>query len=163
MNFKSFKLGLAAINSQLPYGKKPTEDELMFLWSILPSRVTDEISEQMWLYACQQRLLDPEPNDKLPVFQQVLRYLYRLRDGVPAYDWGLRDDLPQRLANAHSFQPLEAQPIAPAPQKALGGVPAAPERSESPEARRRRLLALAAATGVDISRPDGNSAEVSHG
>lgn len=150
MQENTFVLGLRALCAQLPYGKNPKDDELTFLWALLPDSITDQITDQMWAYAVQQRLMDPTPDDKLPIFQQVLRHLYRLRDGMPEFEWGLRPDLPERMAHPDRFHSLtpdaSAQPAPPPPE-------IRPMPTESPQARRARLLAIAEATGVDLSKP----------
>jgi hypothetical protein len=107
----------------------------------------------MWAYAVQQRLMDPAPDDKLPIFQQVLRHLYRLRDGMPEFAWGLREDLSERMASPHCFHPLTP---ASAEQKPPELLPIRQRQPETREQRRARILALAAATGVDLSKPRDN-------
>lgn len=149
MQENTFKLGLRTLCAQLPYGKNPKDDELSCLWSVIPKSATAQITDEMWLYAVQQRLMDPAPDDKLPIFQQVLRHLYRLRDGMPEFEWGLRPDLTERMANAHRFHSLTADASA-QPAPALPEI--RPFPTESPQARRARLLAIAEATGVDVSR-----------
>jgi hypothetical protein len=157
----AFTLGLRTVCSQLPYGKTPKDDEIKFLWILLPQSVAAEVTDEMWAYACQQRLMDPAPDDRLPIFQQILRHLYRLRDGQPEFAWGLRPDLPQRMAQANRFQPLfAATPPPPAPALA----PPEPQVPESPQARRARLLALAESAGIDLSQPPApRTSEVTHG
>lgn len=150
MQENTFKIGLRALCAQLPYGKNPKDDELTFLWSLMPKSITAQITDEMWLYAVQQRLMDPTPDDKLPIFQQVMRHLYRLRDGMPEFEWGLRPDLPERMDNAHRFHSLTADASA-QPAPALPEI--RPMPTESPQARRARLVALAEATGVDLSKP----------
>jgi hypothetical protein len=51
---------------------------------------------------------------------QLLRYLYRIRDGMPAFDWGLKLDLPQRIANGGVFHGAVPQ-TGDAPQLAAVG------------------------------------------
>jgi hypothetical protein len=150
MREDTFKLGLRTLCAQLPYGKTPKEDELCFLWSVIPKSVTGQVTDGMWLYAVQQRLIDPAPDDKLPIFQQVLRHLYRLRDGMPEFAWGLREDLSERMASAERFHPLTPANTA-AKRAALP--PFRQKAPETKEQRRARIMALAAATGLDLSKP----------
>ena len=152
MQENTFKLGLRTLCAQLPYGKTPKDDELTCLWAVMPKSVTAQIADAMWLYAVQQRLMDPSPNNELPIVQQVLRHLYRMRDGMPAFEWGLREDLAQRMAQATQFHSLEAAAPAIGAQEPLQLPCSEPCATESPQARRARLLALAEATGVDLSR-----------
>jgi hypothetical protein len=149
MREDAFKLGLRTLCSLLPYGKNPKDDELKFLWALLPDQITGQITDQMWAYAIQQRLLDPSPDDKLPIQQQVFRHLFRLRDGSPAFEWGLREDLAQRMEHPNRFHSLTADASA-QPAPALPEI--RPMPIESPQARRARLIALAEAAGVDLSR-----------
>jgi hypothetical protein len=150
MREDTFKLGLRTLCAQLPYGKTPKDDELKCLWVLMPKTVTSQISDEMWLYAVQQRIMDPAPDDKLPIVQQVFRYLFRLRDGSPAFEWGLREDLPERISAADQFHPLTPAASAHKPPE----MPPIFERPpESPQDRRARLLALAKETGVDLSKP----------
>lgn len=150
MQEDTFKLGLRTLSAQLPYGKTPKDDELKFLWALLPDQITGQITDQMWAYAIQQRLIDPAPDDKLPIVQQVFRHLFRLRDGSPAFEWGLREDLPERLLAPHCFHPLTPAASAHKPPELPPVMSCAPK---SPQARRAMLLALAEETGVDLSKP----------
>lgn len=105
MDTKNFTLGLTTLSSSLPYGKKITNEEALFLWMLLPADVKTDVTNEMWLYACTQRRLDPNPSQTLSVDMQLLSYLYRQRDGMPAFDWGLKEDLPQRMLNGGTFNP----------------------------------------------------------
>jgi hypothetical protein len=105
MNPSTFGLGLRTVSSFLPYSKKLLDDEIKFVWLTLPQSVKDQVSDEMWAYACNQRLLDPEPDKELALHIQLLRYVYRVRDGQPAFDWGLKTDLPQRMALGGQFHP----------------------------------------------------------
>jgi hypothetical protein len=153
MNESVFGVGLRTLCSQLPFGKKPADDEISFLWMVLPQSVTTIVTDRMWGYAIQQRLLDPEPNSDLPICQQLFSYLFRLRDGRPDFELGLRPDLPERMNALKVFHPLSA----PRAESALFNAPQLPEVPPRPpktrEQRIARLLALAEATGVDLSAP----------
>ena len=111
MRAATFQLGLRTISAVLPYGKRLTDDETGFLWLTIPQSVRDSITDEMWAYACQQRRLDPSPDKELTLDVQLFRYLFRLRDGQPAFDWGLKADLPARMAAADRFHPLTAAPV----------------------------------------------------
>jgi hypothetical protein len=150
MREDTFKLGLRTLCAQLPYGKNPKDDELKFLWALLPDSITGQITDQMWAYAVQQRLMDPAPDDKLPIFQQVLRHLYRLRDGMPEFAWGLREDLPERMASPHRFHSLTSGAAA---QKPPELPPVRGIEPESREQRKARIMALAASVGIDLTKP----------
>lgn len=154
MDERTFALGLRTLAAQLPYGKRLEPDELTFLWMILPTKVTAAVTDQMWAYAIQQRLIDPKPNNDIAIVMQPMKYLFRCRDGMPAFELGLREDLGHRMQQADHFHTIEpCRPEAAPPPEALQLPPPPPMRPETKEERQARLLALAAATGVDLSQP----------
>jgi len=103
MKAKVFEVSLRALSALMPYGKKMTDEEVQFIWMLLPQVVKDTVTDDMWGYACTQRRLDPSPNKELSLDLQLLSYVYRQRDGIPAFDWGLKPDLPQRMALSAQF------------------------------------------------------------
>lgn len=93
----------------LQWGKTLTERGLAFAWVTFPEKAKGEITNDMFTYACTQRILDPEPRDKQGLHIQLLFYLYPTRDGVPDLKAGLRKDLHQRMADPSTFHPLVTQ------------------------------------------------------
>jgi hypothetical protein len=126
MDVAVFQMGLRALSSLLPYGKKITDEEALFTWAMLPESVKTSVSNEIWMYACAQRRMDPEPDKELPLDIQLLRYVYRVRDGQPAFDWGLKQDLPQRMAMGGQFHSpvLPAVDPTPTPPQLPGSNPA---------------------------------------
>ena len=126
MKCSTFQMGLRALSSLLPYGKKITDEEALFTWAMLPESVKVNVTDEMWLYACSQRRMDPNPDKELALDIQLLRYVYRIRDGQPAFDWGLKADLPQRMAMGGQFHPpvLPAGDPTPPPPQLPGSNPA---------------------------------------
>lgn len=127
MKSETFRLGLRAIASITPYAKKITDDEIAFLYMTLPSAIKRAVTDEMFAYACAQYRMDPSPNKDLPLDQQLLSYIYRLRDNRPAYDWGLKPDLSERMLNGDRFHaqavlPPMQQQLPPATNPALEGV-----------------------------------------
>jgi hypothetical protein len=122
MNSTTFALGLRSLAAALPYGKRLEDDEAKFLWLTLPQTVKDTVTDQMWAYAIAQRRMDPAPDKELSIEMQLLRYLFRVRDGMPAFDWGLKPDLAQRIANGGVFHQAVPLPGDPTPAPALTGV-----------------------------------------
>mgnify|MGYP006271009337 FL=1 len=108
MQIQSFALGLRTVSGFLPYAKKLADDEIKFIWLLIPQHVKDDVSDEMWAYACNQRLLDPNPDKEQALHLQLLKYVYRVRDGQPAFDWGLKEDLPQRMKAGAAFQGQQA-------------------------------------------------------
>jgi hypothetical protein len=126
MKATTFQMGLRALSSLLPYGKKITDEEALFTWAMLPESVKVSVTDEMWVYACAQRRMDPNPDKELPLDIQLLRYVYRVRDGQPAFDWGLKQDLPQRMAMGGQFHSpvLPAVDPTPTPPQLPGSNPA---------------------------------------
>ena len=126
MKCSAFQMGLRALSSLLPFCKKITDEEALFTWAMLPESVKVNVTDEMWLYACSQRRMDPNPDKELALDIQLLRYVYRIRDGQPAFDWGLKADLPQRMAMGGQFHPpvLPAGDPTPQPPQLLGSNPA---------------------------------------
>ena len=110
MQIQSFALGLRTVSGFLPYAKKLADDEIKFLWLLIPQQVKDDVSDDVWAYACNQRLLDPNPDKEQALHLQLLKYVYRTRDGQPAFDWGFKEDLPQRMSAGAVFQGQATQP-----------------------------------------------------
>jgi hypothetical protein len=115
MNPGTFTLGLRALAASLPYGKRLEDDEAKFLWLTIPESVKATVTDAMWAYAIAQRRMDPAPDKDLSIEMQILRYLYRIRDGMPAFDWGLKPDLTQRMALPGTFHAPVPMPGDPTP------------------------------------------------
>ena len=126
MKAETFQMGLRALSAFLPYGKKITDEEAYFTWAMLPESVKVNVTDEMWVYACAQRRMDPNPDKELALDIQLLRYVYRVRDGQPAFDWGLKTDLPQRMAFGGQFHPpvLPTADPTPTPPQLPGSNPA---------------------------------------
>ena len=102
---KDFAGAVGAISELLPYAKRPSVDAQLLLWTTLPLQVQQELSSHHLAYASAQLLLDPARPQELAIPVALLRYLYRLENGLPNFNWGLRPDLAQRMAGT-GFQPL---------------------------------------------------------
>jgi len=102
---KDFAGAVGAISELLPYAKRPSVDAQLLLWTTLPVQVQQELSSHHLAYASAQLLLDPARPQELAIPVALLRYLYRLENGLPNFNWGLRPDLAQRMAGT-GFQPL---------------------------------------------------------
>ena len=111
---------LQGIQSLMPYGKTLNEAALLIAWQTLPNNVRQQLTPAMLAYAAGQYLQDPEPPKDQPVHLALLRYLYRLENGRPNYEWGLKLDLPKRMAADGQFF---AEPISQAHLAATGELP----------------------------------------
>ena len=107
---KDFAGAVAAISELLPYAKRPSVDALLLLWTTLPPQVRQELNSHHLAYASAQLLLDPARPQELAVPVALLRYLYRLENGLPNFNWGLRPDLAERMAGT-GFQPLPSSQL----------------------------------------------------
>ena len=113
MKRQAFISVLRAASETTQYAKKLSEETLALLWVTTPSKAKEEVSDEMLAYAFNQMRIDPNPPEGLSVDQQLYSYIYRLRDGFPAFEWGLKADLPERMVTGR-FNPQ------PASQYALG-------------------------------------------
>ena len=107
---------LQRLEEEARQAAKLTDDEIGFLFLTIPQAVKDAVTDQMWAYACSQYRLDPSPNKEMPLDQQLLSYVYRTRNGRPALEWGVKEDLPHRMRHADRFHPpilTEGQGAAP--------------------------------------------------
>lgn len=97
---------LGGLQELLPLGKRLTDNALVLACSLFPLAAKSELSLDQLTYAVQQRVLDPEPATEQAITQQLLRYVYPLRDNQPCLEQGLRRDLRQRMAEPQRFHPL---------------------------------------------------------
>jgi hypothetical protein len=138
---------LESLSSLQRFAKKLTGDDHKFAFLTFPQQARQELNKAHLIFAAQQLLLDPEPVPDMALHMALLRYLYPCQGNSPCVSRGLRSDLPQRLAAAGTFTPL--QPV-PAEHRAFA-LPPARTIQPPPKTRTERiesLLALAAATGV---------------
>lgn len=103
--FEEFTSTLGALSEALPMGKRMAEGTFVLLWATFPAKAKEELSVEILMYAAAQRLLDPDPMDELPLPMQLLNYVYRNENGRANVAWGLKADLPERMARPHVFNP----------------------------------------------------------
>jgi len=99
---------LLALGRTLPRFKPWDEMAMSLAWMTFPERAKQELSREILIYAAGQRRLDPNPKEDVPLDLQLLDYVFRNRDGRADVLWGLKDDLPERMANSNRFNP---QPV----------------------------------------------------
>jgi hypothetical protein len=100
-----FARTLAGIADVLPYGKAVTKPGLLLSWQTFPEQAKAELTNDHLSYASGQYLMDPDRPKDQPIHLALLRYLYRLENGSPNFAWGLKLDLPARMANPTQFHP----------------------------------------------------------
>ena len=95
MQAKAFCAGIRAIHTSLPYAKKLDDDSLMFLWMTVDNSVKSNVTDEMWVHACKMLIENWNPDSTVnqPIHLQALSYLYRQRDGAPAFDWGMKQEI----------------------------------------------------------------------
>lgn len=112
LTYESFSQTLEALNSVLPFGKAINPQAWLLLWGTFPDHAKQHVTPAMWTYAAGQRLMDPDPAKELPIHLQLLRYLYRLENGMPNFQWGLKLDLAERMAHLGTFHQPEPRSLA---------------------------------------------------
>lgn len=105
LSLEQFSVTLGALSEALPRGKRMAEATYALLWATFPAKAKEDLTPEVWMYAAAQRLLDPEPMEDLPLPMQLLNYVYRNENGRANVSWGLKADLPERMARAHVFNP----------------------------------------------------------
>ena len=103
MKSDTFQRVLRAASALNPYGKKLTDDDLLITWMTLAPRVQQEVTDEMWLYALQQHRMDPAPDKEMPLDMQLLKHVWKCENGAPCLRWGLKTDLPERMALPGQF------------------------------------------------------------
>lgn len=104
---RGYTEAVEALAELTPFVRVPGPNALAILWATIPEQVRQELTPAHLAYAVQQYLQDPARPEGLPTHLALLRYLYRLENGLPNFRWGLRQDLAERMA-AVDFQPLPA-------------------------------------------------------
>lgn len=103
IDLEQFQAAVVALQQLLPMGKQLTPAALVLAWDTLPERAKLDLTDEILLFAVQQRLLDPAPPKDLAPHLALLRYAYRLENDRPLVEHGLRPDLRQRMAAPDRF------------------------------------------------------------
>ena len=95
MQPKAFCAGIRAIHTSLPYAKKLNDDDLMFIWMTLDDAVKNDVTDEMWVYACKRMLETWNPDHPVnqPVHIQAFKFLYRCMNEQPCFDWGMKQEI----------------------------------------------------------------------
>jgi hypothetical protein len=160
ISLQQFQVAITSLMQILPMAKPLSAAALVMAWDTFPERAKIDLTDEILLYAVQQRVLDPEPPKGLAPHVALLRYVYPVDRTIrrergedvtsdqPMVDRGLRRDLAQRMAALDRFH--EPGPVrqeqAPPRQPQL---PAAPSQWHpdhlSTEQRRAHVRAVASA------------------
>ena len=160
ITIEDFQVALSSLVQLLPRQRTLEPDALVTAWSKFPERAKIDLTDEILLYAVQQRFLDPEPSKELPIHLNLLRYCYpvnriirreRGEDVIidqPMCDRGLRRDLAQRMAAPDQFHepgPVRQEQAPPQqPQLPAGSTQWHPDHL-TPEQRRAHVQGVAAA------------------
>lgn len=115
LQLEHFISTLNALQEALPRGKRLGEATYALMWATFPAKAKQDLTPEIWMYAAAQRLLDPDPMEDLPLPMQLLNYVFRNENGRANVSWGLKADLPERMANPDRFnpQPVPGQAVLP--------------------------------------------------
>lgn len=142
---------LTSLSELLPFGRPLSGRAIGMAWESFPQQAKLDLDPAQLAYAAVQLQLDPDPLRDKPLHIQLLRYVYPVTNGSPDCSRGLRPDLRARMAHPGIFHPLTVREESLVSLRLPAGPQVLPTHGESIAARRRRLLALAAATGVDLT------------
>ena len=105
MKLQTFQLGMRAITGVMPYAKKMQDDELSFLFLLLPEKVRADVSDSMWAAAI-SKYIEDKPSDDIAVHMKILSYVYRVENGSPNFNWGMKDEVKGMLPPSSDQQQL---------------------------------------------------------
>ena len=115
ITIEDFQVAVSSLLQLLPMQRALDPSALLLAWDTFPERAKIDLTDEILLYAVQQRVLDPEPPRGMAPHVALLRYAYpvdrtirreRGEDVIsdqPMVDRGLRKDLAQRMAAPDHF------------------------------------------------------------
>lgn len=118
---QQFNQTMKGLYGLLPFAKNIPPESANLAWVSFPDQAKRQFTQEILDYAAGQLLMDPDPDKEKPPHLALLRYVYRNENGQPNLDWGLKQDLPQRMAKAGQFNP---EPKSEAALVAAGELPA---------------------------------------
>ncbi len=167
ISLQQFQVAITSLMQILPMAKPLSAAALVMAWDTFPDRAKLDLTDEILLYAVQQRVLDPEPPKGMAPHVALLRYAYpvdrtirreRGEDVIsdqPLVDRGLRKDLAQRMAAPDRFHdpaPARQEQAPPQqPQLPAGSSQWHPDHL-STEQRRAHVLGVATAVSKLLNR-----------
>jgi hypothetical protein len=100
---EDFTGSIACALEMLPMMRQLSTTTLAKMYMQLPSSVVQDLNLMLLEYAIKQRMLDPDPPNKIAFHMQLFRYVYPLENNVAVFDRGLRSDLRDRISNPDIF------------------------------------------------------------
>ena len=160
ITIEDFQVAVSSLLQLLPMQRALDPAALLLAWDTFPERAKIDLTDEILLYAVQQRVLDPEPPKGIAPHVNLLRYCYPVDRTVrrergeevisdqPMVDRGLRRDLAQRMAAPDRFHdpaPARLEQAPPQqPQLPAGSTQWHPDHL-TPEQRRAHVQGVAAA------------------
>jgi len=160
ISLQQFQVAITSLMQILPMAKPLSAAALVMAWDTFPERAKIDLTDEILLYAVQQRVLDPEPPKGVAPHVALLRYAYpvdrtirrergeEVTSDQPMVDRGLRKDLAQRMAAPDRFHdpaPARQEQAPPQqPQLPAGSTQWHPDHL-STEQRRAHVLGVASA------------------
>ena len=103
LSAQTFSAVLQTATELDPYGKKLSDQTITMAYLTLPEVVKERVTDEMLIYALKQIQLDPAGKGDLTLLQQLFQHLFNCENGAPNFRWGLKADLPQRMALPGQF------------------------------------------------------------
>jgi len=130
ITIEDFQVAISSLLQLLPMQRTLDPAALILAWDTFPERAKADLTDEILLYAVQQRVLDPQPPKGVAPHVALLRYTYpvdrmvrrergeEVLSDYPMVERGLRHDLAQRMAAPDVFHdPAPARHEQAAPQQ----------------------------------------------
>jgi hypothetical protein len=159
ISLQQFQVAITSLMQILPMAKPLSAAALVMAWDTFPERAKIDLTDEILLYAVQQRVLDPEPPKGVAPHVALLRYAYPVDRTIrrergeevvsdqPMVERGLRKDLAQRMAapdRFHDPSPVRHEQAPPQPRLPAGSSQWHPDQLTT-EQRRAHVRGVAAA------------------
>jgi len=167
ITIEDFQVAVSSLLQLLPMQRALDPAALLLAWDTFPDRAKIDLTDEILLFAVQQRMLDPEPPKDVAPHVALLRYCYPVDRTVrrqrgeevvsdqPIVERGLRRDLAQRMAAPDRFHDpaLARQEQAPLrqPQLPAGSTQWHPDHLTT-EQRRAHVCSVASAVSKLLER-----------
>jgi hypothetical protein len=159
ITIEEFQVAVSSLLQLLPMQRALDPAALLLAWDTFPERAKIDLTDEILLYAVQQRMLDPEPPKGVAPHVALLRYAYPVDRTIrrergeevvsdyPMLERGLRRDLAQRMAapdRFHDPSPIRHEQTPPQPRLSAGSTQWHPDHLTT-EQRRAHVRAVASA------------------
>lgn len=136
----AFLDALTRLSSLMPLQRQYRPEILVAAWDLLPEAAKQHLSEDLLEFAIKQRLLDrSEHVERIPLHLVLCYYIFPLRDGIPDFAAGLRQDLSLRMAQPDRYHDPNRRAESVRPKLLAGGDRSWHPSQMSPEERQASL------------------------